>query len=166
MFRIGVCRSESEFEKGLDFLLRNRRDFLPGLNLGQILYLYKGCLHYGEVIAAWNKSGEMVGILGYVNVPPERNKDHQVSLRIACIAEPYRRTGLFYQGLKFLAGYFSDRESKVEKIDLFAPEKNKYLNNLFSKFAMRESTVQYNYMGTLNHFSVTLEQLNKFRDRP
>ncbi len=170
MLRIDVCRNENELESGFDFLLRHRRDFSPAWNLHQILHLIKGCLFQGEFIAAWNEDHEMIAILGYAYAPLGKNTDHadkkQARLVLVCISKPYRRTMLFYQGMKFLARHLSHGKIEVNKIDLVAPEKDEYLNNLFSKFATLESTVPYKFLGTLNHFSVTPEQLNRFCSRP
>jgi len=170
MVRIDVCRSENELETAFNFLLQHRRDFLPAWNLCQLLFLLNGCFFLGEVIAAWNENNEMVALLGFSYAPPENNANQadkeQVRLRIALISEPYRRTMLFYQGMSFLARHLSHAKIEVKKIDIVVPEGNEYLNRLISKFANLESTVSYKFMGAINHYSVTLEQLNKFCSRP
>jgi hypothetical protein len=166
MITFTACRNEREFEICVDFILRHRRDFYPAYNLVQVLTFFSVSLFQGEIIAAWNENQELVGLAAYIYGTPKEKftNKRRVRMEIVCIAEEYRKTGLFFQGMKHVIAYLSQVEVDVKEIEFYSPDNNTYLKRLFSKFTTLKSTTQTK-LGMENYFYVTMDDLSKFCSR-
>lgn len=166
MFNVVILREEVELEKCVDFVLRHRRDFYPAYNLGLILKFLSEAMHHGELVAGLNEKGEIVGIAGYVYGTPEKKfiDKHRVQFELVCITQAYRKTGLFFQGLRQVVANLTQAETDVREIEFYAPANHPYLRKLFSKFATLTSTIQTKF-GLEDLFLVTIENLTRYCDR-
>lgn len=92
------------------------------------------CYQRGGFLAGYAQ-GELCAVLGYLLGEPKKGYvNREVALLyVAGILKPYRRTGLFLQGLRFSLELLNEMD--VCEIRLQAEAANPYTNRLYGRFA-------------------------------
>jgi radical SAM superfamily enzyme YgiQ (UPF0313 family) len=154
---------DHNYEKFTLYILENRKELHPQFTTPMTFYLLGTQSFYGECLIAIDSNQQVVGALGYIYGTPEGDFEdqHVVRINMVHIAEHYRGSSLFYNGLKHFINKLNTTAKKITEVQFFIPKENVSLQRLCLKFSkkIRESTSSF---GSEILYSADFHELCKY----
>lgn len=133
------CEKDEDYEKFSFYILDHRKELHPEFTTPMTFFFLGTQSFYGGCLLAKDLNQRVIGALGYVYGTPEGEfKDpHILRINMVHIAEPYRGSLLFYNGLKHLIHKLDTEAKGINEVQFFIPKENNYLNRLCLKFSKK-----------------------------
>lgn len=154
-----VCVTDMYLRKYMDFLLTHYEELrLPYPFPVAFGFIASPILMGRECFLCLDDEGDAIGAFGYIHGTGDGNYEdrHIVQLQVAFLAESYRRTKIFLQGLQELVKHMNGLKEEVTEL-VFWTGTDTYAVRLFSKFAERTSMGEA-FVG----YRTTLRRLNDY----
>lgn len=158
-----VCSTILYHRKYLDFLLEHYDDLrLPYPFEAAFGYIASPVLVGRESFLCMDEENEVIGAWGYIHGTGEHDYEnaHVIQIQAAYLSEPFRRTGVFFQGLQYLMEHLEQQDQGVTEI-LFWIGRDAYMSRLAAKFASLELSVESEY-GPLEAYRVSVSELKDY----
>ncbi len=161
-----VCAFEAYQERYLDFLLEHYAELnLPYDFPVALSFIGSPILLGAEAIVCFDGEDEPIAALGCIHGTGENDyRDAEiVQVQTVFIAERYRNTRLFLQGLQFLTQHLAQKERPVSEIRFWIPAQAK-LQRLCAKLGQRTASVD-THRGTLEEYRTDFSSLYRYAMR-
>ncbi|OXM85703.1 hypothetical protein [Paenibacillus rigui] len=140
-YYFAICATEKYQEKYIDFLLRHYRQLnLPYSFPVTLSFIASPILMREEALLCFDEDDEVAGALGYIYGTGENDYQdtHIIQIQTVLLAEKYRRTRLFLQGLQYLTQYIGQLDKQVTEVRFRTPSQPS-LQRLWDKLAVRSA---------------------------
>jgi len=163
-----VCSTEVYQERYILFLLQHYEDLQSPYPFPiSLSYLASPILMRNEAIICFDEDHNVIGALGYIHGTGEHNYEdtHVIQIQSLYLLEPYRRSRLFLEGLRFLIQHLEQlyKPAPVSEIRFWAPS-SPYLRRLLSKLATR-TFPSHSEAGTIDEYYSTLAEWQLYSNR-
>ncbi|WP_127579973.1 hypothetical protein [Paenibacillus koleovorans] len=120
-------------------------------------------MDHGHAIVAMNSKDEVVAITSYYigTTAKHFENKHIAILHNSYILPSYRTSRIFLRGLKLNVEEIVKASPKVEKMLIYAPVSNRYLNSLYSKIA-RRSDPPHDASPEYYQYVISIETLSRY----
>lgn len=131
------CETEQELADVSLFVLARRRDLSPSFITLDALGMLYGYMTRGELHAAFDGEGRVVGALAlYIGTPESDYADKHVAYVDMVVFDPVRKgTRTFLRFLSYMAAYMGENHPDTTHARFIAQSNNAYLGRLYGKFA-------------------------------
>lgn len=159
------CDEDEDYEAYTLYILDHRKQLHPEFTIPMTFFFLGIQCFYGGCLIAKDLNNRVIGALGYVIGTPEGEftDSHILRINMVHIAEPYRSSFLFYNGLKHFIHKQNSKTPKITEVQFFIPKENKNLNRLCLKFAkkVKETTS----LGTEILYSASFKELSTYLEK-
>ncbi|MBB6635260.1 hypothetical protein [Cohnella thailandensis] len=158
--RYSLCVTDDDFARASLFILDNRRDLHPAYDvLSTVSMLYQSIAE-GHLVKAENEAGQLIGLSIYqLRKRMDEKGERTVAFAgIAAADRNYRGSRIFVGGLKYMTSTIKEKHPEAAEFELAAFSDNRYLCELYSKFARKVGTEEHE-LGEMSIYRATIDEI-------